>query len=139
MEIKYVGHYHGSQVTDPITGRFRRVSNRPLWHQNWEFRHDIGKSGIAWGVQAFAASSINQSFIDQFRTTYQEPQFSGFIEYKKFKYGTLRFQVVDATEALWLRNRYFYAGTRASNTLTRIVERDRRFDRKFQLSLSGKF
>ncbi len=139
MEVKYVGHYHGSQVTDPVTGRFRRVSNRPQWHQNWEFRHDIGKSGIAWGVQAFAAAPFNQSFIDQFRTTYQDPQFSGFVEYKKFKLGTLRFQVIDATEALWLRNRYFYAGTRASNVLTGIVERDRRFDRKFQLSLSGKF
>jgi hypothetical protein len=139
MELKYVGHYHGSRVTDPVTGFSRRISNRPLWHQNWEFRHDIGKTGIAWGLQAFVAAPQNQYFIDQFRSTYQDPQFSVFAEYKKFKYGTIRFQVVDATEALWLRNRYFYQGTRASNTLVRIIERDRRLDRRFQLSLSGKF
>jgi hypothetical protein len=139
MELKYVGHYHGSRVNDPVTGQARRMSNRPLWHQNWEFRHDIGKTGIAWGFQAFAAAAPNQSFFNQFRTTYQDPQITGFIEFKKFKYGTLKFQVVDATSALWERNRYFYQGSRASNTIVGFIERDRRFDRRFQLSLSGKF
>jgi hypothetical protein len=139
MELKYVGHYHGSRVTDPVTGLSRRMSNRPLWHQNWEFRHDLGKSGIAWGFQAFLAAAQNQSFFNQFRSTYQDPQFTGFIEYKKFKYGTLKFQVIDATSALWKRNRYFYQDTRASDTIVGIIERERRFDRRFQLSLSGKF
>jgi hypothetical protein len=139
MELKYVGHYHGSRAVDPVTGLNRSRSGAPLWHQNWDFRHDVGKTGFAWGVSANARAINRQYFINQFRTTYETPDISIFAEYKKFKFGTLRFEAQDATRSTFLRNRFFYQDTRASGILTSSISRERRLDRRFQISLSGKF
>jgi hypothetical protein len=139
MELKYVGHYHGSSAVDPVTGLRRSRSGSPLWHQNWDFRHDVGKTGFAWGVSANARAINRQYFINQFRTTYETPNISIFAEYKKFKFGTLRVEAQDATRSTFLRNRFFYQDTRASGILTSSISRERRLDRRFQISLSGKF
>jgi hypothetical protein len=139
MELKYVGHYHGSHAVDPVTGLSRSRSGMPLWHQNWDFRHDIGKTGLAWGVSANARAINRQYFINQFRTTYESPNISIFAEYKKFKFGTLRLEAQDATRSAFYRNRFFYRDTRASGILTNSISRQRRLDRRFQISLSGKF
>ncbi len=139
MEVKYVGHYHGSRVTDPVTGLNRRMSFRPLWHQEWHFRHDLAKSGFAWGLTSYARAPSHQYFFDQFRQDHDAQNLHIFAEYKKFKYGTIQFQIFDVTRHLSARERIFYQGTRASGNLVRVIERDRRFDRRFLLSLSGKF
>jgi hypothetical protein len=59
-----------------------------------------------------------------------------FIEYSKFKLGTIRFQVTDMVG--FRRDRFIYAGTRASGSLAQIVNRERKLDPLLQLSLSGK-
>jgi hypothetical protein len=51
--------------------------------------------------------------------------------------GTIRFQVTDM--AGFRRDRFIYAGTRASGSLGQIVNRDHSLDPLLQLSLSGKF
>ncbi len=139
MEVKYVGHYHGSAVTDPVTGLSRSRSGAPLWHQNWDFRHDIGKTGFTWGISANAHAINRQYFINQYRTTREAPNISIFAEYKKFKFGTIRFEAQDATRPVFLRDRFFYQDTRASGIQTTSISRERRLDRRFQISLSGKF
>jgi hypothetical protein len=55
----------------------------------------------------------------------------------KFKLGTIRFQVTDMAGSR--RDRFIYAGTRASGSLGQIVSRERSLDPLLQLSLSGKF
>ena len=139
MEVKYVGHYHGSRVTDPVTGATRRASFRPEWHQEWDFRHDIAKSGIAWGFTVFAAAPQRAYFVSQFREQREATKIKAFVEYKKFSLGTLRLQVFDLTGKAFERDRYLYTGTRANGTITQIINRDRRIDPQIQLSLSGKF
>ncbi len=139
MEVKYTAHYHGSQVTDPVTGLHRRMSGRPEWHQNWAFRHDMAKAGISWGFTAYVHAPSTVYFFDQISQVNEKTDLSLFIEYKKLKFGTLQLQVFDATSHLWNRDRLFYRDTRASGVLTSSIERERRLDRKVQLSLSGKF
>ncbi len=139
MEVKYVGHYHNSRVIDPVTLGFRRASNRPLWHQQWDFRHDLGDSGLVWGASVYAHAPFNQYFIDQFRQSRDHPKFTFFAEYKKFKLGTIRLELADATRSTNSRDRYYFQGTRASGALISAVERERIFDRSLNLSLSGKF
>jgi hypothetical protein len=85
------------------------------------------------------ARSTQQYYLDQLRDNRNDPRVSAHIEYKKWKWGTIRLDVTDAIEGLQERNRTFYLGTRASGTVTRVIERDRRFDRVFELSLSGRF
>ena len=137
IEVKYTGHYHGSRVTDPVTGEKRRMSNRPLWHQSWELRHDIAGSGFVYGASAFVADVNNAYFLSEFRRQTDGVRAKGFIEYNKFKIGTLRLQYTSIPE--FRRDRFIYADTRSSGQVTQIVNRKRFLDPLIQLSLSGKF
>lgn len=137
VEVRYVGHYHGSRVTDPVTGLNRRMSNRPLWHQQWDIRYDVADLGLAYGA-SFSVQQANYSyFVNELRRQREGTATTLFIEYSKFKFGTIRFQVSDL--AGFHRDRYIYSGTRASNSLAQIVNRERKLDPLFQLTLSGKF
>ena len=139
IELKYVGHYHDSRVTDPVTGLERRMSYRPLWHQNWNLRHDIAGTGIVWGASVGAQAANNAYFFNQFRRQQEGSNVSAFVEYNKFKLGTLRLQVVGLTGSKFNRERFIYADTRASGVLTQIISRERTLDPRVQLTLSGKF
>jgi outer membrane receptor protein involved in Fe transport len=137
IELKYVGHYHDSRVTDPVTGLKRRMSNRPLWHQQWDLRYDATDLGLVYGATFFAQESNNAYFFNEFRRQSDGVRSVLFMEYTKFKLGTLRLEVVDLPD--FRRDRFIYADTRASGTLSQIVNRKRELDPLIQLSLSGKF
>jgi outer membrane receptor protein involved in Fe transport len=139
MELKYIGHYHDSRVTDPVTGRNRRRSQVPIWHQDFNFRHDIAKAGISWGVDTSVSAGNTEFFIDQIRKFKAGAEIFSFIEYKKFKIGTLRFQVGNVTDVNLTRTRTFFRDTRASGDIIRTFNRNRSRDTRFQLSLAGKF
>ncbi len=139
MELKYVGHYHGSRVTDPITGLSRSQSNEPLWHQSFNFRHDIKTAGISWGVDTNIQAASTQFFFDQIRSFRAGPEVFVFAEYKKLKIGTLRFQVANVTDVSLTRDRIFFRDTRASGDIIRSFHRNRSRDSRFKLSLTGTF
>lgn len=139
MELKYVGHYHGARVTDPVTGEHRGRSFNPVWHQSFEFRHDLPKVGIAYGFDVQARAVDKAYFVSQFRSQQFLPNLGGFIEYKKFKFGTLRLAIEDLTGKQLRRHRFLYDGTRASGVVTDIIDRKRAFDPRILLRLSGKF
>ena len=119
IELKYVGHYHDSRVTDPVTGLKRRMSNRPLWHQEWQLRYDATQLGLVYGATFYAQESNNAYFFNEFRRQSDGVRSVLFIEYTKFKLGTVRLEVVDLPD--FRRDRFIYADTRASGTLDQIV------------------
>lgn len=137
VELKYVGHYHGSRVTDPVTGLNRRMSSRPVWHQQWDLRYDVTDLGLVYGASFFAQESDNAYFFNQFRRQSEGVRSTIFVEYKKFKLGTLKLQVIDLPD--FRRDRFFHADTRANSGLSQIVKRKRFLDPLIQLTLSGKF
>jgi outer membrane receptor protein involved in Fe transport len=137
VELKYVGHYHGSRVTDPVTGLKRRMSNRPLWHQQWDLRYDVSDLGLVYGASFNVQESNNAFFFNEHRRQSDGVRSRVFVEYKKFKLGTLRLEVIDLPD--FRRDRFIYADTRASGTLTQIVNRKRELDPLIQFTLSGKF
>lgn len=137
IEVKYTGHYHGSRVTDPVTGEKRRMSNRPLWHQEWQLRHDIANTGFVYGVTAYVQEANNAYFLNEFRRQKEGVRTNLFVEYKKFKLGTLRLQYTSIAD--FNRDRFIYTGTRATGAVTQIVNRQRFLDPLWQLTLSGKF
>ncbi len=139
MEIKYIGHYHGSRVTDPVTGERRRRSFTPEWHQDFIFRHDIAKAGIAYGFTVRASAPNNAYFVNLLRSEIDLPDVDeAFIEYRKLKIGTIRLSVIDLNHR-FERSRYFYAGTRASGVITDIIDRRRTLEPRIQIGLAGKF
>jgi hypothetical protein len=137
VEVRYVGHYHGSRVADPVTGINRRVSHRPLWHQQWDVRYDMADLGLVFGASFGVQDANFDYFFNEIRRQQEGTQTTTFIEYSKFKLGTIRFQVTDM--AGFRRDRFIYAGTRALGSLAQIVNRERKLDPLLQLSLSGKF
>ncbi len=137
IEVKYTGHYHGSRVIDPVTGLRRRMSNRPVWHQNWELRHDIADSGFVYGVSANVQEENIAYFFNEYRRQKEGVRTNAFIEYKKFKLGTLRLQYISIPD--FSRDRFFYNDTRATGSVNQIVNRKRFLDPLIQLTLSGKF
>ncbi len=139
IELKYVGHYHGSRLTDPITGLSRRISYRPLWHQNWNLRHDIAGTGIVWGASVGVQAASNAYFFNQFRRQVEGSNVSAFVEYNKFKLGTLKLEMIGITGSKFDRDRFIYNDTRASGVITQIISRERTLDPRVQLTLSGKF
>ncbi len=139
MELKYIGHYHGSRVTDPVTGQMRRVSFRPQWHQSYEFRHDFAKAGMAYGVTINTQAPVTASFVNQFRTQRNLTDVQAFVEYRKLKWGTLRLRAFHLGGSPFERTRFLYSGTRAGGVVTQIIERRRELEPQFELTLSGKF
>ena len=139
MELKYVGHYHGSRVLDPVTGLNRRASFRPEWHQTFEFRHDLPKPGIAYGFTVNVAAPGKAYFVTQFRSQVERENVEAFIEYRKWSLGTVKLQIFNATQTPFTRERFLYTGTRASGVVNQIIKRERRLDPGFQLTVSGKF
>lgn len=137
IEVKYTGHYHDSRVTDPVTGLKRRMSNRPLWHQEWALRHDIADTGFVYGVTVNVQDANNAYFLNEFRSQKDGVRTNLFVEYSKFKLGTLRLQYTSIPD--FSRDRFIYTGTRSGGTVTQIVNRKRYLDPLIQLTLSGKF
>jgi hypothetical protein len=137
LELKYVGHYHGSRVIDPVTGLKRRMSNRPIWHQQWDLRYDVTDLGLVYGASFYTQESNNAYFFNEHRRQADGVRTNLFIEYTKFKLGTLRLQVIDLPD--FRRDRFIYTDTRASGTLNQIVNRKRNLDPLIMLTLSGKF
>ena len=137
VEVKYTGHYHDSRVTDPVTGLKRRMSNRPIWHQEWALRHDIAGSGFVYGVTVYVQEENNAYFFNEFRRQKEGVRTNVFIEYSKLKIGTLRVQYTSIPD--FNRDRFFYTDTRASGDVSQIINRKRFLDPLFQISLSGKF
>jgi outer membrane receptor protein involved in Fe transport len=137
IELKYVGHYHGSRVTDPVTGLSRRMSNRPVWHQEWNLRYDATDLGLVYGASFYTQESNNAFFFNEFRRQSDGVRSSLFVEYKKFPLGTLRLEVIDLPD--FRRDRFIYAETRANSGLSQIVNRNRLLDPLIQFTLSGKF
>lgn len=139
MELKYTGHLHESSVTDPVTGEKRRRSQNPWWHMNWALRHDISSVGITYGVGIAIQAPGEAYFFNQYRRQQMKSDIDFFIEYKKFKWGTLKLELNNLSGRQFDRDRFYYQGTRDSGILTQIINRERYIDRSLVLSLSGKF
>lgn len=137
VELKYVGHYHDSRVTDPVTGKTRRMSNRPLWHQQWDLRYDVTNLGLVYGASFYVQDTNNAFFFNEYRRQQDGVKTNLFVEYTKFKLGTLRLQVIDLPE--FHRNRFIFSDTRATSTISEIINRKRSLDPLIQLTLSGNF
>ncbi len=139
LELKYTGNYTDSRVTDPVTGRIRRRSNDALWDQNFDLHQDLPKAGISWGARVSVQAPQTEYFIDQIRTVAQSADVFGYVEYKKWPVGTLRFQMANIADITLTRARSFYRDTRATDDIVRSLVRQRHRDSRFQISLTGKF
>ena len=60
VEVRLGLAWHGSSVTDPITGQTRQFSGQNMFNGDISLRHDIPKSNWAWGFYAQTGENGSQ-------------------------------------------------------------------------------
>jgi hypothetical protein len=139
FELKIVSHYHGSQVTDPLTGRIRLRSQTPEFHHSVGLRQDIPDSAWKWGASTAWFNASETYFTNQITRVTQQPFVSLFAEYRGLSSGVLRFDVIDALGVNQSQQRQFYSGTRATGTFSQRFQREQAAQPRFQLTWSNAF
>jgi outer membrane receptor protein involved in Fe transport len=138
VELKWTTNWRDSRVNDPVTLQKRRKSNQQKFFHEVNFRHDFSDIGWTYGADIYMGSGSSQYFLDEIQTFKTGTEVFGYIEYKKFPLGTLQLQIRNLTSANYDRFRTLYEPTRAGPVATEI-RRLRHNDRRFLLTLSGKF
>jgi hypothetical protein len=138
-ELKWTSRWRGSRLHDPVTFQSRRKANQARFRHEVNFRHDFPSIGWSYGADIYFGSSRSQYFIDEIQTQQDGTEVFAYVEYKKFPLGTLQFKVNNLTVANFSRIRDLYEPTRRAVSPATTIERLRHNDRRFLLTLSGKF
>ncbi len=138
-ELKWTTRWRGSSLRDPVTFLIRRKASQAKVRHEVNFKHDFPSIGWSYGADIYFGSSRSQYFIDEIQTEQNGTEVFAYVEYKKFPLGTLQFKVNNLTVANFSRIRDLYQPTRATGTPATTIQRLRKNDRRFLLTLSGKF
>ncbi len=138
-ELKWTTRWRGSRLHDPVTFLQRRKANQAKVRHEVTFKHDFPSIGWSYGADIYFGSSRSQYFIDEIQTQQDGTEVFAYIDYKRFPLGTLQFKVNNLTVANFSRIRDLYQPTRATGTPATTIQRLRNNDRRFLLTLSGKF
>ncbi len=129
-----------TEVTDPVTGQAREISERPEVETEINFRQDISGLKLAWGVSYYKQSQ-NQTFRFNEIDTYEEgPWVDAFVESTAIDGIRLRLTAANVFDGEIRRQRNFFAPDR-SGAFVRLDERQREFnfDPWFIFQVSGSF
>lgn len=138
-ELKWTTNWRRSRVTDPVTFRTRGKSDEQKIFHEVNFRHDFPKTGWSYGADISFGTGRPNYYIDEIQTFKNGTEVTAYVEYKKFPLGTLQLQIRNFANANFDRYRELFTPNRAAGTPATIIQRLRRNDRRFLLTLSGKF
>jgi hypothetical protein len=138
-ELKYTGHYHGSEVTDPSTQTKRSLSRRPKHHHYLQWRADFPQAGWAIGSSAFWAADGTGYFFNQTDRFSNPLEASAFVEYTGLKLGKLALTLSNINDAKRERERLFFAPDRSTGTLRNRIERESEQNLGVQIAWSTAF
>lgn len=143
IEINTGIAWHGSNVTDPITGEDRQFSGQSLFNANVSFRHDIPKTDWAWGFyfDTFENGS-NYSPFEISRFDMRPGWNELFIEHKDFLGMKVKAELGGVFEIHNQLDRRIFTSRRdlPGSTISRIENRKREYDGPYlQLVVSDTF
>jgi hypothetical protein len=138
VELKWTTSWRGSRVNDPVTLRTRPRSDEQKLFNEVNFRHDFPQIGWSYGADIYFGSGRPFYYFDEIQTFKNGTEVFAFVEYKKFPLGTLQFKINNFTGAKFQRLRTLFEPTRAGAATT-FIQRLRNNERRFLLTLSGKF
>ncbi len=160
-ELRLNGLYQQTRVTDPVTGEKRSFSI-PLERQgtvagspslnggnkDWayvvNFRQNLSGLQSSWGVTLTQWAARREfRLAEEFKYVRREPRLDLFFETTAWKPVTIRLQASNLLTSKETRTRSFYAGSRASGTISRLEIRQSdgasEGSRIFGLQVSGHF
>ncbi|MET0533877.1 MAG: TonB-dependent receptor [Steroidobacter sp.] len=135
--LKLDGTFQRANVTDPLTGGQRPMSDFERNFIKAEFRQDIGAQGLAWGVKYAYESSITDYRIDETDRQRESPSLDVYFERNLFGGAKLTLCVVSVQGSPELRTRRFYEPNRAGSLVS--IEETRAYPGEWiLLTLDGK-
>ncbi len=137
LEAKYEREW--SSITDPFTEKKRRLSFSKPYEYSVEFRQDLTKWHLFYGISYEKGGQLLDFEINEIRTLKNEAEVDAFIEYKFPNNWRLRLEGRNLLNAEDTKVRERFMGRISSGILERTDIRHSLEGREVQLSLSGQF
>lgn len=125
------GYLSDSEVTDPVTGRSRIISETPESQIEIQFRQDLPDLRIAWGVNIFKQGEFQVYRFNEIDTNEEGPWVDVFVETTALPNDMkLRLWAANITDGTINRERRFFgdgANPNRNGPLSRVDLRERQF------------
>jgi len=129
-----------TRVRDPLTGIFRSIGgNHDAW-MDFSFRQDVPHSRFAYGAEASYDHFNRTYYPSEVLRSWEGPWFvSAFVERKNLAGLTVRFTVINITDARHRLDRFAYDGRRTTNPLLFREQHNQLIGPIFAFSIKGNF
>ena len=117
-----------SKVTDPVTGRSRRISNERPFEGQLHFSQDLARLRSTWGIDGEFAYSETEYRIDEVRRTATQAYWTVYWDWKPRDDLSLRIEAQNFTARDFSRSRTLYDGSRSAGRIDALERRHSVFD-----------
>lgn len=129
-----------TSLDDPLTGETRAISFADPYRVDFDYRHDIPGSDLAYGASVFVSGDKPFFRITETGFDRNGPAFGSlFVEHKDLFGLTVNLRIGNPYLARDRSIRTVFAGPRNVAPILFVEERDRRFGRSARLSIKGSF
>jgi hypothetical protein len=135
------GYVWEGEVTDPVTGQSRTLTNQSESYYEVEFRQDFSRQRLAWGLSTEKSGEVIYFRHDETDTQEEGPWVDLWVETTALPGGArLRVTAANVFAGAIMRERRFFEGDR-NGPVNRIEDRLRHFSDSpwYQLELSASF
>lgn len=115
--LRMFNTWRWSEVTDPVTGRTRRISAEPTNFFQFRFSQDLPQYNAVWGIDGNMRMQDTSYRINEVRSNVKREYLIFYTEYKPRPDITIRAELVNPTFRQRLRYRQQYVGPRSANVL----------------------
>lgn len=119
---------HWSKVTDPVTGRPRRISGEQRFTGEARFSQDLDRLRSTWGVEVQVGGHETQYRIDQLRRESGDAAWMAYWDWKPDETLSIRLELQNVTSKQTRLYRTFYDGPRSAAIVDDVEIRRSRFD-----------
>ncbi len=129
-----------SRVTDPFTGRERKMATMEDYLVEFGIRHDMSDLGLSYGFNYSHNGGTNvRSEWQEYRSFSRDPKLTAFVEKRFGARWILRFDALSLTPNKRERDRILFEDDAATGTVRRLEHFDESRDRRFTVSLTATF
>jgi outer membrane receptor protein involved in Fe transport len=112
VTLRLDGTLRHSRVTDPVTGRPRRMSGSTPLSGRIELTHDLNALNLRWGVSFALPEQETDYRIDEIDDRHHVSHLDAFIEYRPLPAWTVKLFAQDLAQPAYVRDRLLYDGLR---------------------------
>jgi outer membrane receptor protein involved in Fe transport len=112
VTLRFDGTLRHSRVTDPVTGRPRRISGSTPLSGRIELTHDLNALNLRWGVSFELPEQETDYRIDEIDGRHHVSHLDAFVEYRPLPAWTVKLFAQDLAQSPYVRDRLLYDGLR---------------------------